>query len=39
MLETMQFIFSSFWTWSGTVMLLGVAVGGIGMTIESLRGK
>lgn len=38
MLETMQFIFSSFWAWSGTVVLLAVAGHGVGVTIVALRG-
>lgn len=28
MLEILQFIFSSFWVWAGTVVLLGVATEG-----------
>lgn len=28
MLEILKFIFSSFWIWLGTVILLGVAVDG-----------
>lgn len=29
MLEIMQFIFSSFWIWAGTVILIGVPFGSI----------
>lgn len=29
MLEVLQFIFSSFWIWLGTIMLLSVIAGGI----------
>ena len=30
MLEILKFIFSSFWIWLGTVILIAVAVNGIG---------
>lgn len=30
MLEVMKFIFSSFWNWLGTLILVGVAAEGLG---------
>lgn len=39
MLEVMNFIFSSFWVWAGTVVLVTVVAHGVGVTIESLRGR
>lgn len=29
MLEILRFVFSSFWTWLGTMMLLGTIAGGV----------
>lgn len=39
MLEVMQFIFSSFWVWSGTAILIAIAVNGVSDAIASLRGR
>ncbi len=36
MIEVLQFIFSSFWVWCGTVVLLGVAVSPFAMVIEAI---
>ncbi len=37
MLQILEFIFSSFWTWSGTVVLVAVFGQGIGLSIWALR--
>lgn len=39
MLEVMQFVFSSFWVWSGTVILLAVASHGLYLALLALRGN
>jgi hypothetical protein len=42
MLEVMEFIFSSFWTWLGTVILVAVAgasLGGLPGIAIRLQGK
>lgn len=37
MIELLNFVFSSFWTWLGTMMLIGAVSGGItGATISIL---
>ena len=33
MLDVLQFVFSSFWIWLGTVILLGAAFGGVARTV------
>ena len=38
MLEILQFVFSSFWTWAGTVILLGVIVGGVVGLFQAIHG-
>jgi hypothetical protein len=37
MLEILQFIFQSFWTFAGTVVLLAVAVHGLAECIAAIR--
>jgi hypothetical protein len=37
MLEVLQFIFSSFWVWLGTVILLGIVAQGVVLAIGALR--
>lgn len=37
MLECLQFIFSSFWIWLGTVILIGVLGGAIADIIPRIR--
>ena len=39
MLEVLQFIFSSFWIWLGTVILIGAAGQSIAAVILSLRAR
>lgn len=39
MLEILQFIFSSFWIWLGTLLLLGVIVKGIIAVIAIMSGR
>lgn len=39
MLEILKFIFSSFWVWLGTLMLVSVIAGGVGGFIYNVRGK
>ena len=39
MLEILQFIFSSFWVWSGTLILVSVFGYTIAETIEAIRKK
>lgn len=39
MLECLQFIFSSFWTWLGTLILLAVISAGLGDLAGRVRGK
>lgn len=34
MIELWQFIFSSFWTWLGTLILVGAVFGGLGQIIR-----
>lgn len=38
MLEILQFIFSSFWIWLGSLMMLATIATGIGGIIVKLRG-
>ena len=38
MLEILQFIFSSFWIWLGSLAMLTVVAAGIGGTISKIRG-
>ncbi len=38
MLEILQFIFSDFWYFVGTVILLGMLLGGIANVILAMRG-
>lgn len=37
MLEVLQFIFSSFWIWFGTVILLGAFASGVASVAAALR--
>jgi hypothetical protein len=37
MLAVLQFIFSSFWHWIGTVILLGVIAEGIGGLVRNYK--
>lgn len=37
MMDALHFIFSSFWVWSGTVILVFTAGVSIGIVIESVR--
>ena len=37
MLEVMQFIFSSFWVWLGTVILASSVAAGLGGFVHSVR--
>lgn len=37
MLEILQFVFSSFWIWLGSLMMLTVIAVGIGEGLTSLR--
>ena len=39
MLEVMKFIFSSFWVWLGTAILLGIIANGIGRFIHINIGR
>lgn len=39
MLEVLQFIFSSFWIWVGTMFLLGTSLNGVAAIISAMRGK
>lgn len=39
MLEVFQFIFSSFWVWLGTVILIGAASSGFANIIASITGR
>jgi len=36
MLEVLQFIFSSFWIWLGTVILLAVTFGSLGSSMGAI---
>ena len=37
MLEVMQFIFSSFWTWLGTVLLIGAFSASLRGTVQRIK--
>jgi hypothetical protein len=37
MLEVLQFIFSSFWIWLGTVVLAAVTFGSLGSSLGAMR--
>lgn len=39
MLEVLQFVFSSFWIWLGTVILIGAFGGAIARVVLGVRGK
>jgi len=39
MLEVLEFIFRNFWTWLGSVVLLGVAVGGFSEFVKVVVNK
>lgn len=39
MLEVLQFIFSGFWIWLGTAILIGTAGQSIAAVILALRGR
>lgn len=39
MLETLQFVFSSFWIWLGTVILIGAAGQSAAAIILALTGR
>jgi hypothetical protein len=39
MLSILEFIFSSFWHWLGTLLLVAVAGTSIGSVFAALRGK
>jgi hypothetical protein len=39
MLEVLQFIFSSFWIWLGTVVLAAVIFGSLGSTLGAVCGR
>lgn len=39
MLEVLQFIFSSFWIWLGTVILIGSVASAISAGVGAVRGK
>jgi len=39
MLEILQFIFSSFWVWLGTVILLSVFGGSLAAVLAAIFGK
>jgi hypothetical protein len=39
MLEILKFIFSSFWIWLGTLMLVSVIAAGVGGLVVRVRGK
>ncbi|MBN6210654.1 hypothetical protein JYK21_29685 [Ralstonia pickettii] len=36
MMEVLRFVFSSFWVWAGTVILVGVAGSAIGSAIGAM---
>lgn len=38
MLEVLQFVFSSFWVWLGTLMLIGAASNGVARVYRGARG-
>lgn len=38
MLEVLQFVFSSFWTWLGTLLLIGAMSNGIARAYRGARG-
>lgn len=35
-LEILKFVFSSFWTWAGTVIMLGIVTEGISRAFQAL---
>ena len=39
MLEVLQFIFSSFWVWAGTLLLVCAFGDGIGRVLAAIRAK
>lgn len=39
MLEVLEFIFSSFWHWLGTIMLATVIIGGLGQIMSAFIKK
>lgn len=39
MLEILQFVFSSFWTWPGTVVLIVTSGAAINWVIVAFRGR
>lgn len=39
MIEILQFIFSSFWIWLGTIVLVAAVFGGVAKVIYAFRGK
>lgn len=39
MLDVLHFVFSSFWTWLGTLILLGAAAAVLGNLVSLMRGK
>lgn len=38
-LDILQFVFSSFWTWAGTVILISVPTIGLGTVLGSFTGS
>lgn len=38
-MEALQFVFRDFWTWLGTIVLIGVACNGAAQIIRALWGK
>ena len=38
-LAVLEFVFSGFWTWLGTVVLVAAFGQGIGMIIAAMRGR
>lgn len=39
MLEILKFIFSGFWIWAGTVVLIGAIGASVGRIIYAMRGR
>ena len=39
MIEVLQFIFSSFYVWLGTVILVGITLNGLASIIEAIHKK
>ena len=36
MLEVLQFVFSSFWVWLGSILMLGVVTQGLGAAVAAI---